>query len=146
MKNKISYLLAIVFSSLFLSGCNSFNCKQTLRFINEDGEVIVVDYGVGDSDHTTKFYAPKTGRPLEFKSKNRVVVTMPDGEDFDGYECVNELRSGAMYQSDDEEWYYHANGFTCTVYRRVGNTRDYAPLFTGVVCQSPEKPRPEQRR
>ena len=146
MKIKISHLLAAVFSLLFLSGCNCFNWKQTLRFINEDGEIIVVDYGVGDSEHVTKFNAPKTGRPLEFKSKNRVIVTLTDGKSFDGYECVNELRSGAMYQSDDEEWYYHANGFTCTVYRRVGKTRDYAPVFTGVVCQSPEKPRPEQRR
>ena len=139
-------LLILAFSTLLFAGCTSFNLKQTVRFINEDGEIIVVDYGEGDSEYVTRFNAPRTGRPMEFKSKLRVFVTMPDGRDFYAFECVNELRTGAMYQSSDEEWYYHANGFVCTVYHRVGDTRDLAPVFTGVVCQSPEKPHPEQRR
>ena len=146
MKIKIPHLLAAVFSLVLLSGCTSFNLRQTVRFINEDGDIIVVDYGDGDSEYVTKFNAPRTGKPLEFKSKLRVFVTMPDGESFYAFECVNELRTGAMYQSSDEEWYYHANGFVCTVYHRIGDTRDFKPVFTGVVCQSPEKPRPEQRR
>lgn len=139
-------ILFFAISVLLSAGCTSFNLKQTVRFINEDGEIIVVDYGEGDSEYVTRFNAPRTGRPMEFKSKLRVFVTMPDGKDFYAFECVNELRTGAMYQSSDEKWYYHANGFVCTVYRRVGDTRDFAPVFTGVVCQSPEKPHPEQRR
>ena len=138
--------LLLVSCTLFLSGCTSFNLKQTVRFINEDGDVIVVDYGDGDSEYVSKFTAPRTGREMEFKSKNRVFVTLPDGKNFYAFECVNELSTGTMYQSSGEEWYYHANGLTCTVYRRVGNTRDFAPVFNGVVCQSPERPRPEQRR
>lgn len=146
MKLKFAYLLAASFSLLLFSGCTSFNLKQSVRFINDDGKIIAVDYGTGDSEYVTKFTAPMTGRQMEFKSKNRVHLTMPDGSAFYAFECVNELRTGTMYQSENEEWYYHANGFTCTVYHRVGSTRDLAPVFRGVVCQSPEKPRQEQRR
>ena len=146
MKIKIPRFGCLAVLLSLLCGCTSFNLKQTVRFINEDGEIIVVDYGDGDSEYVTKFTVPKTGKQMEFKSKNRVFLTMPDGRDFFAFECVNELRTGTMYQSADEDWYYHANGFVCTVYRRVGETRDYAPVFTGVVCQTPERPRPEQRR
>ena len=146
MKLKFSWCRAATFSLLLFVGRTSFNLKQTVRFINEDGDVIVVDYGDGNSDYVTKFTVPKTGKQMEFKSKNRVFLTMPDGTSFYAFECVNELRTGAMYQSADEEWFYHANGFVCTVYRRVGKTQDLAPVFTGVVCQTPERSRPEQRR
>lgn len=148
MKFSLPYagVCAVSLLASFFSGCTSFNLKQTVRFINEDGEIIVVDYGDGDSDYVTTFTVPTTGKKMEFKSKNRVFVTLPDGHDFYAFECVNELMTGTMYQSSDEDWYYHANGFVCTVYRRVGKTRDFAPVFTGSVCQSPEKTRPEQRR
>ena len=145
---KISALrfLLPAFGFLLLFGCTSFNLKQSVRFINDDGKIIAVDYGDGDSEYVTTFTAPMTGREMEFKSKNRVFVRMPDGKEFFAFECVNELQSGTMYQSDDKEWYYHANGFVCTVYHRVGKSRDLASVFKGVVCQSPVKPRPEQRR
>ena len=146
MKLKFAWHWAAAFSLLLFVGCTSFNLKQTVRFINEDGDIIVVDYGDGDSEYVTKFTVPKTGKQMEFRSKNRVFVTMPDGNEFYAFECVNELRTGTMYQSSGEDWYYHANGFTCTVYRRVDKTRDFMPVFNGVVCQTPERPRPEQRR
>ena len=127
-----------------VAGCTSFNLSQTNRFINEDGEVISVDYGSGNSEYVTTFTAPN-GKEFDFKSKLRVRVTMPDGERFYAFQCFNELLSGTLYRSANEKWSYHANGFTCTVYRQ-NDQGLFAPVFEGVVCQSPEKPHPEQRR
>ena len=128
-----------------LCGCTSFNLSQTNRFINEDGEVISVDYGSGDSDYVTTFKSPMNGVEHDFKSKLRVRVTMPDGARFMAFQCFNELRSGTLYRSGNEKWSFHANGFTCTVYR-LNERNQYEPVFNGVVCQSPQKPGKEQRR
>ena len=137
----------ICLSLLFLAGCTSFNLSQTNRFIDDDGQTITVDYGTGDSDHVSKFKSPMNGREFEFKSKLRVRVYLPDGTKFYAFQCMNDFTSGTLYKSDDEEWAYHANGFTCSVYKKVRETQpQYEPVFQGVVCQSPVKPRPEQRR
>ena len=73
------------------------------------------------------------------KSKLRVKVHLPDGDDFLAFQCMNLLRSGTMYRSDDEQWMFHANGFTTSVYRFDAAKNDYLLWFEGVICQSPER-------
>ena len=145
MKMKIPQLITLTSSLFLFAGCTSFHLSQTNRFINEDGAIITVDYGTGSSDYVTKFRSPMNGNELEFKSKLRVRVTMPDGESFYAFECFNELKTGTLYRSGDEDWSYHAKGIVCTVYNK-NDQGFYAPVFEGVMCQSPARPRKEQRR
>ena len=145
MRLNIPHFLTFTFS-LLLSGCTSFNLTQATRFMNEDGETIYVEYGTGEDEHKTIFRSPYNGKEMEFKSKLRIRFTMPDGKERMAFQCMNELRQGTMYKTDDEEWAYQAKGFTCTVFRMDPAIGKYRVAFQGVVCQSPEKPHPEQRR
>ncbi len=129
-------VLAAVFA-----GCESFTPQQTSMFTDEDGNIISVDYGRSKKDHESKFTAPN-GKVLTMKSKLGVRVTLPDGDDFTGWECMNTLQSGTMYRSDDEEWMYHANGITCTVFHKAVNPQgkeDYLIVFDGIICEGPKK-------
>ncbi len=124
-----------------LAGCVSFTPQQTSMFTDENGNIVSVEYGRSDKDHESKFTAPN-GRVMTMKSKLGVKVVLPDGDDFVGWECMNPLRTGTMYRSDNEKWMYHANGISCRVYKETLNPRgerDYLVVFEGIICEGPKK-------
>ena len=123
---------------MFLTGCVSFILTQRCVFVDEDGKFTTVEYGSGKSEHTTTFTSPGNGKEMEFKSKLRVRVHLPN-ESFTAYQCMNVLQSGTMYRTDDKKWLFHANGFTCSVYRQTEDEKDYLLVFQGVLCESPKK-------
>ena len=124
-----------------MSGCVSFTPMQTSLFTDENGNVISVEYGRTKKDHESKFLAP-SGKVMTMKSKLAVSVTMPDGDSFFAYECMNVLPSGTMYRSDSEKWMFHANGLACRVFRKALNPEgkdDYLLVFEGMICEGPRK-------
>ncbi len=124
-----------------LAGCVSFTPQQTSLFTDENGNLVSVDYGQTKKDRESKFIAPN-GQELTMKSKLAVRVTLPDGENFYGWECMNPLRSGTMYRSSNEEWMYHANGISCRVFHKDVNPdgkEDYLVVFEGIICEGPKK-------
>ncbi len=123
---------------MFLTGCVSFILSQRCVFVDEDGRFATVEYGSGKSDHTTTFVSPGNGKEMEFKSKLRVRVYLPN-ESFTAYQRMNMLQSGTMYGTDDKKWLFHANGFTCSVYRQTADKSDYLLVFQGVLCETPKK-------
>jgi hypothetical protein len=133
---KISAVLAAC-SALFFAGCTSFHVMQTVRFVDDDGRFVSVQYGVGDEDHVTTFVSPVNGKEIELKSKLRVRVRLDDGTSFTGFQCMNMLQSGTMYKTDDGEWMFLANGFTCMVFEYDKERRDHRVVFRGALAQPP---------
>jgi hypothetical protein len=132
---------AAFFASLaLLAGCQSYDIMQTNVFSDEDGDVIVVDYGRSDKEHVNTFVSPATGKEMEFKSKLAVRVTLSDGERFTAWQCMNFLQGGTMYKTDNEKWMFHALGLSCAVFRRTEEdpTR-YLEVYRGILCSSPEQ-------
>ena len=130
-----SFAHSLVLSALLLTGCQSYTIVQTNVFADDDGNVITVDYGRSETDHVNTFRAPTNGKTMEFKSKLMVKVTLPDGDRFKAWQCMNFLTSGTMYKTDNEEWMLLANGFSSIVYHQ--DERDetrYREVFRGVLC------------
>lgn len=134
-KNIISAIAAC--GALLLAGCTSFHVTQTVRFVDDDGRFVTVQYGVGDEDHVTAFVSPVNKKEVELKSKLRVRVRLDDGTKFTAFQCMNMLQSGTMYKTDDDEWMFLANGFTCVVFEYDEDRRDYRVAFQGVLAQTP---------
>lgn len=132
------FLCAVALSILF-AGCQSYKIVQRNVFADDDGNVVIVDYGRSERDHVNTFISPVTGKEMDFKSKLVVKVRLPDGDSIKAWQCMNFLSHGTMYRTDSEEWMVLADGFSCTVYHQTeeDETR-YLEVFRGVLCDTPE--------
>ena len=129
-----------VIAASLLTGCQSYTIVQRNVFADDDGRVIVVDYGRSDSDHYNSFVSPVTGKEMDFHTRLVVKVQLPDGDTIKAWQCMNFLPRGTMYMTDNEEWKVLANGFSCIIYHQTGEKppRDYLEVYRGVICDTPE--------
>ena len=145
-------LVATVVLGLALSGCQSYDIVQSNIFSNDDGYAVRIDYGRSGSDHVNTFENPATGKETEFRSRLVVKVHLPDGDVFTAWQCMNFLRSGTMYKTDDGAWLVLVNGFTCMVYAADPTAQDpgrYREVYRGILCESPKsdyRPNPKWRK
>ena len=103
-------------------------------------------YGRSDKDHVNTFVVPTTGKEMEFKSKLVVRAELPDGETFTAWQCMNFMRRGTMYKTDNGRWKLLANGFTCVVYLQSDDDPDsYRTVYQGVLCDTPDIGRSKER-
>ena len=141
VRQAAAVLRAAVLSALFAAlaaGCQSYAIVQKNVFVDEDGNVVVVEYGRGEREHVNTFIAPTTGREMEFRSRLVVCAEMPDGTRFTAWQCMNFLARGTMYKTDNERWMLLADGFSCAVYRRAeGDGSQYEEVYRGVLCDTP---------
>ena len=137
--------LASVAALAAVVGCTSFRSMQTAIFVNDDGQFIDVEYGTGD-EHVTTFISPGNGEEMEMRTKLRVIVTMPDGERLLGFQCMNFLPSGTMYETDNKEYMFHANGFTFRVFRMLPDKSGYARYYEGVLSQTIDNPKKNKKK
>ena len=126
---------------LLLVGCQSYQIVQRNIFADDDGRVIVVDYGRSDSDHHNSFISPVTGKEMDFHTRLMVKVQLPNGDTIKAWQCMNFLPRGTMYETDNKEWKLLANGFSCIIYHRTGEPppRDYLEVYRGVICDTPDR-------
>ena len=126
---------------VLVAGCQSYEIVQRNIFADDDGNVVVVDYGRSDSEHHNTFVSPTTGKEMDFHTKLVVKVQLPDGEVIKAWQCMNFLARGTMYQTVDEEWKVLANGFSLIVFHRTGEPapRDYLEVYRGVICDTTER-------
>ena len=125
---------------LLVQGCQSYEIVQRNIFADDDGNVVVVDYGRSESEHHNTFVSPTTGREMEFHTKLVVKVRMPDGDTIKAWQCMNFLPRGTMYKTDDEEWKVLANGFSLIVYRQTDEKPPrYLEVYRGVICDTTER-------
>ena len=128
------------FAAIFalLAGCTSFTPLQSSLFTDEDGNIVAVDYGRDMKEHESTFVAPN-GKEMTMRSHLKVKVTLPDGDSFLAWECMNPLQTGTMYRTNNGEWMFYANGITCAVFLRTEDKSDYLEVYNGVICQGPKK-------
>ena len=135
--NRVGSMVAA--AALALAGCQSYEIVQRNVFADEDGNLVAVDYGRSEKDHVNTFVAPLTGKEMEFKSRLVVRVELPDGEVFTAWQCMNFMRRGTMYKTDDGRWMLLANGFSCVVYlQSEENADNYQEVYRGVLCETPD--------
>ena len=79
-------------AEVLFSGCQSYRLVQRNVFADDDGHVIVVDYGRSEKEHVNTFVSPVTGKEMEFRSKLVVEVQLPDGDTFKAWQCMNFLQ------------------------------------------------------
>ena len=140
LMSSVLRLKSFLVLAFLLLGCQSYTIVQRNVFADDDGQVIVVDYGRSDSDHHNSFVSPVTGKEMDFHTRLVVKVQLPDGDTIKAWQCMNFLPRGTMYMTDDEEWKVRANGFSCTIYHQTGEKppRDYLEVFRGVICDTPK--------
>jgi len=128
---------SVILSLLLLAGCQSYTIVQRNLFADEDGNTVTLEYGRSESDHVNTFVSPVNGEELEFRSKLVVLATLPDGDEIKAWQCMNFLRRGTMYRTDDGDWMVLANGFSCVVYRNdERNPGNYLEVYRGVLCDT----------
>ena len=136
---RLKSFLALV----LVAGCQSYEIVQRNIFADDDGNVVIVDYGRSESEHHNTFLSPVTGKEMDFHTKLVVKVQLPDGDDFKAWQCMSFLPpgTGTMYKTDNEEWKVLANGFSFSIYHRTGEPppRDYIEVYRGVVCDIPDR-------
>ena len=120
-----------------LAGCCSFEIVQNGVFVSELGAVVKVGYGRAEKPHSGTFVNPATGKKTEFLSRLAVEVEMPDGETFTAWQTMNFTSTGTMYRADNGKWMFHANGFTCLVYRQLDDGLLHE-VYRGVLCDAPK--------
>ena len=127
--------------AILASGCNTFRASQDNLFLDEEGNVLTVTYGRLDKKHKSVFKSPVPGDGREFETESNLAVKVtlpgPNGKNLKLYECINLLPTGTMYMTDDTEWLYLANGFSCTVYKKNQDGSDYDTWYQGILCERP---------
>ena len=127
--------LIAIFAAAVL-GCTSLERSHTMLFVDDNGNVIKVDYERSVKEYVSKVTSPFSGKEIDFRTKLRVGVTMPDGYRFAAWETLNILGSGTLYKSPNERWLYHARGITSSIYEQTIDKSDYKLVYEGVTCSS----------
>ena len=136
---KTKKILLPLLALALAAGCNSMRVTQTNSFVNEVGDLITVEYGVLEKDHVSTFLSPYSKKEQEFKSKLAVNVTLPSGETVRAYQCMNLMKSGTLYKTENSKWLYHANGTSCRVYLINEDGSDYYDVFSGILSEGPKR-------
>lgn len=134
---RVCTILALAAAAALAAGCGSYSIVQSNVFVDEDGNVVTVEYGRGERNHVNTFISPTTGKEMEFKSKLVVRAELPDGDTFTAWQCMNFLARGTMYRTDNERWMLLADGFSCVIYRRTEDETRYLEVYRGVLCDTP---------
>ncbi len=129
--------IAALAAAAFSAGCCSYSIVQSNVFVDEDGNVVTVEYGRSGRNHASTFVSPATGKEMEFKSRLVVRAELPDGDSFTAWQCMNFLARGTMYKTDNERWMLLADGFSCAIYRRTDDGARYLEVYRGVLCDTP---------
>ena len=129
--------IAILAATALAAGCHSYTIVQSNVFVDEDGNVVTVEYGRSESAYTSTFISPVTGKEMEFKSKLMVRAELPDGDTFTAWQCMNFLVRGTMYGTSNGKWKLLADGFSCAIYRQTEDETDYIEVYRGVLCDTP---------
>ena len=123
---------------VFLAGCMSFERTFTNSFLDEEGNVVTVENGRLSKDHVFVVASPGNGKPVDYKSKEAVKVTLPDGRQFMAYQTLNTIPIGNMYKTDDEDIVYVTNGLMCRIYARLEDGSDHLLVYEGNLTKDAE--------
>lgn len=132
-------VIAAVLCAAMTAGCVSFEQTFTNSFIDEDGNIVSVVNGRLSSDHVFKVPSPGNGKIVDYKSKEAIRITLPDGQEFTAYQTLNTMPIGNMYMTDDENLVYVTNGLMCRIYALLEDGSDHLLIYEGNLTKSPEE-------
>ncbi len=130
--------LAILSASFVLAGCTSFETTFTNSFIDDEGNVVKVVSGRLSSDHVFKVVSPGNGKLVDYRSREAVRLTLPDGQKFTAYQTLNTIPIGNMYKTDDDDIIYVTNGLMCRIYAMLEDGSDHLLIFEGNLTREAE--------
>ena len=128
-------------AAVLLAGCATWTFKptRTSKFVNEQNEYIVVDYGI--EEHESTFIGPG-GVKMPFRSNLKVRVEMPDGTRFVAYQ--NMSTEGRLYVSDNGRWRFLERGVAAYVAERAPDNR-HQLRYQGTLCARIHNPSNSRR-
>jgi len=124
-------LLVLAAAVAALQGCATFNRASIDAFVDDNGRVLVVEYGTRSRPYTYYIVSPMNGNRLECQDDKMVKLEMPDGSRHVCYICQNQIPKGTMYSTRDDEIKFLTIGIECRVYRHVPEYNDYMEIFRG---------------
>ena len=138
---KAIHVLSVAVAAL-LAGCATWTFEPTRssKFVNEQNEYILVDYGI--EEHESTFIGPG-GVRMPFRSKLKVRITMPDGTRFVAYQ--NMSTEGRLYVSDNERWRFLERGVAAYVAERAPDKNGFLLRYQGTLCASVRNPNNQQK-
>lgn len=125
-----------------LAGCTSFEVTRSQKFVDEAGQFVHVDYG-SEKEPRTSTFTLSNGVKLPFKSKLKVRVTLPDGDDFIAYQRMS--TTGNLYLTDDEDWEFFERGTGCLIARKAPDGKGFLAQYQGTLCASVRNPLAEKQ-
>lgn len=137
-------VLSFLGALLAMVGCATmtFTVLRTQRFVDDNNNYVLVDYGRDEKGHESTFRI-SNGARLPFRSKMKVRVELPNGKRFVAYQHMS--ASGNLYKTDDEQWEYFEEGVACIVAEMAPDGTGYLRRFQGVLCASVRNPLNEKK-
>ena len=132
---KILASVVLSLSAAAFSGCTSFRCNQTESFIDDDGNVVHVEYGELSRPYSYTMVSPMNGKTVECESRTLVKVELPSEEWIVCRICQNPFPNGTMYMTKNGKWRYYTMGLECAVYLEDEDKTDYLLVFKGTAFQ-----------
>ena len=124
-------ILALAAAIAALQGCATFNRANVNAFVDDNGRVLMVEYGTRSRPYTYYIVSPMNGNRLECQDDKMVKLEMPDGSRHVCYICQNEIPKGTMYSTRDKEIRFLTIGLQSRVYKFVPERNDYLEIFDG---------------
>jgi hypothetical protein len=124
----------LALAALCLAGCNTFTLSQVDSFIDEDGNLVRVEYGSLKRPRKYTVVSPANGREIECQSALMVRMRLPDGVTVPCYYTQNDFAYGTMYKSADSVWKYFTTGLECAAFRFDPAANDYLLVYKGSAC------------
>ena len=116
------------------AGCRSYTVSQVDSFIDDDGNMLRVEYGSLKKPHKYFIVSPMNGNKVECESKLMVRVHLPEDECVPCYFGQNDFANGTMYTSEGGEWKYYTTGLECAVFHFESEKNDYLLVYEGLAC------------
>lgn len=135
---RLSAKLAGLASSVFIAGCSTFRSSMVDSFVDDLGNVMIVEYGEMSRPYTYKIVSPMNGVELECTDRKVVRVTLPEpnGSTLWFYICQNDSPKGTMYATRDGKWKFLTIGLMCRLYLQTEDRTDYLLVFGGTNTPS----------
>lgn len=128
-----AFPLCLLMSALLTSGCASFQKTQTDAFIDGNGNILQVQYGVRTKPYSYRMVSPMNGKEFEGRDTKMVRIKTPANQILTGYICQNNSPKGTMYSTKDNKWRYLTVGLMSRLYLWFPEESDYLLVFEGTI-------------
>lgn len=130
---KLNIAFAALAAAALVAGCSTYRPQMKDAFVDNDGNVMVVEYGELSKPYKYKIVSPMNGVELECTDRKLLKITLPEpnGSTLAFYICQNDSPKGTMYATRDDKWKFITIGVQCRLYLQNEDKTDYLLVFEG---------------